>query len=52
MKDFFDGVAAHLEDVFDGVAANFKDVFDRSAAAFDGALYRVWHRFLLQRLRS
>jgi hypothetical protein len=51
MKDFFDGIAADLEDVFNGGTADLDDIFDRNAAAFDGALYRFWHRFLLQRLR-
>jgi hypothetical protein len=50
VEDFFDGVAANVEDVFNGVAADLEDLFDRSAAAFNGALYRFWHRFLLRRL--
>jgi hypothetical protein len=52
MKDFFDGAAANVEDVFNGGAADLEDVFNRSPSAFDGALYRIWHRFLLEGLRS
>jgi len=52
MKNFLDCISTDVEDIFNGVPADLEDIFDRSAAAFDGALYRVWHRVLLQRLQS
>src|SRR5208337_3944858 len=52
VEDFFNGVTADLEDVFDGVAADLEDVFDRNATALNGAFSFVWHRILLDRLRS
>jgi hypothetical protein len=52
MNDFFDGLAANMEDIFNGVAADLENVFDRCATASNGALNRVWHRFLLKRFQS
>jgi hypothetical protein len=46
VEDFLDGIAADLENISDGTSTDLEDILDRGSAA----LYRVWHRFLLERL--
>jgi gamma-glutamyl phosphate reductase len=48
VEDFLDGIAADLEHISNRTSADLEDVLDCRAAA----LYRVWHRFLLERLRK
>jgi hypothetical protein len=52
MDDFSNGVATDLQNVFNRIAANLQNVLDRCTASLNGVLHALWHRSLIERLRS